>query len=125
MSVQVIAQNGQPEWAVVPYNEYLSLLEQAEMLEDLQDFDSLHESLTAGTEELLPAGLVFALVEHENPVKAWREFRGFTRQQFAEKAGISLPFLCQIESGKRKGSVTILARIAALLNVEIDDLIPH
>ena len=35
MSVQVIKQGDQPEWAVVPYNIYLELVEKAEMLQDV------------------------------------------------------------------------------------------
>jgi len=123
MSVQLINQNGQPEWAVLPYEEYLRLVEQAEMLEDIQDFDKMLEAVRSGTEELLPAEVVFALANRENPLKVWREHRGLTQQQLAEKAGISAPFLSQMETGKRKASVKVLANIASILQVDIDDLI--
>lgn len=123
MSVQIIIQNGQPEWAVLPYDEYMRLVEQAEMLEDIQDFDALHEAVQNGTEELLPAAVAFALASEENPLKVWREYRAFTQQQLAEKVGISVPFLSQIESGKRKASVGVLVKLAAALRVDVDDLI--
>jgi len=123
MSAQLIIQNGQPEWAVLPYEEYLRLVEQAEMLEDIQDFDAISEAVHNGTEELLPASVVFALANGENPVKVWREYRGLTQQQLAEKTGISVPFLSQIEKGRRKASVGVLVNIASILKVDVDDLI--
>ena len=123
MSVQLIIQNGQPEWAVLPYEEYLRLVEQAEMLEDIQDFDVIHEAINNGTEELLPASVVFALASGESPVKVWREYRGFTQQQLAEKAGISVPYLSQIETGKRKPSIRVLMKVSSILQVDVGDLI--
>jgi len=38
-------------------------------------------------------------------------------------AGISTPYLSQIESGKRKASTRVLVAIAGLLHVTLDDLI--
>ncbi len=37
--VQLIIKEGQPEYAVVPYEMYLQLVEDAEMLEDIRDYD--------------------------------------------------------------------------------------
>jgi DNA-binding XRE family transcriptional regulator len=123
MSVQLIVQNGQPEWAVLPYDDYLQLVELAEMLEDIQDFDKIHSAVENGNEELLPADVVFALAKGENPLKIWREYRGMTQQQLAETAQISIPFLSQIETGKRKASINVLSNIASILRVDVDDLI--
>ena len=33
MTVQIIERNGEPEWAILPYDAYLQLIEQAEMLQ--------------------------------------------------------------------------------------------
>jgi transcriptional regulator with XRE-family HTH domain len=73
--------------------------------------------------ELIPAQVVFGLTGGENPVKVWREHRGLTQQQLAGSAGISVPFLSQIERGKRKASVGVLVKIALILQVDVDDLI--
>jgi DNA-binding XRE family transcriptional regulator len=130
--VQIIVQNGQPEWAVLPYAEYLALVEEAEMLEDIQDFDTISAAVADGTEEMIPASVTFALAGSaekparpggESPLKIWREHRGYSRQQLAEAVGISLPYLSQIESGKRKASVGVLVRIASILRVEVDDIL--
>lgn len=45
------------------------------------------------------------------------------QQQVAEKAGISVPYLSQIESGRRKGSTAVLAALARVLGVTLDDLV--
>ncbi len=54
MSVQLIERNGKPEWAVLPYEEYLRLVEQAEMLNDIQDFDQITAEVERGEEEVIP-----------------------------------------------------------------------
>ena len=50
MSVQVIEKNGKPEWAVVPYEEYQRLLEEAEMLQDIRAYDEAKLSVAQGEE---------------------------------------------------------------------------
>ena len=54
MSVQIIEKNGQPEWAVVPYEEYQRLVAEAEMLQDVREYDEARQALVAGEEELIP-----------------------------------------------------------------------
>jgi DNA-binding XRE family transcriptional regulator len=123
MSVQIIERDGQPEWAIVPYEEYLQLLEQAEMLEDIRDYDAVKSALERGEEELIPAEVVYAILDGVNPIKVWRDFRGLTQQELAEKAGISVPYLSQLENGKRKGSLRVLGKIAGVLKVDLEDIV--
>ncbi|MEI7844627.1 MAG: helix-turn-helix transcriptional regulator [Chloroflexota bacterium] len=123
MSVQVIKQGGQPEWAVVPYKIYLELVEKAEMLQDVQDYDSVKAALERGEDELIPGELVYAILDGENPIKAWREYRGMTQPEIAEKAGISVPYLSQLETNKRKGSIDVLSAIAKVLHVSLENIV--
>lgn len=125
MSVQVIKQGEKPEWAVVPYKTYLELLEKAEMLQDVQDYDSAKLALERGDEELISSEVVYSILDGENPIKAWREHRKFSQQNLAQVAEISVPYLSQIETGKRKGSVEVLAAIAQALDLSLDNLILH
>ena len=122
MTVQVIKQGDKPEWAVVPYQEYLELLEKAEMLQDVQDYDSTRMALEEGTEEMLPETFVNELLEGTNPVKVWREYRSFTQKKLADAVGISVPYLSQLEAGKRKGSLEVYSAIARVLGVTLDDI---
>jgi transcriptional regulator with XRE-family HTH domain len=52
-----------------------------------------------------------------------REERGLTQRQLAEKAGISVAFLSEIENGKRNLSSGKLLRIADELSVSTDYLL--
>ena len=122
MNVQIIEKDGNPEWAVVPYVTYQQLLEDAEMLQDVQDYDAAMQSIADG-EELIPGEVVNALVNGENPIRVWREYRGMTQAHLAKVAEISVPYLSQLESGKRTGSPGVLSAIARGLDLTLDDLI--
>ncbi len=122
MSVQIIERDGTPEWAVIPYKEYLRLVEEAEMLEDIREYDKAIEAIADG-EELIPNGIVYAILDGENPIRVWREFRGLTQRELAEAAGISKPYLSQIESGKRSGTTDVLSAIANALDLSLDDIV--
>jgi DNA-binding XRE family transcriptional regulator len=121
--VQIIERDGKPEWAVLPYDVYLQLTEEAEMLQDIRDYDSAKAAIERGDEELIPSEVTFALLDGENPIKVWREYRGMTQQQLAETAGISTPYLSQIETGKRAGTTDVLRAIAKTLKVTLDDIV--
>ena len=122
MNVQIIEKDGNPEWAVIPFKTYQQLIEDAEMLQDIQDYDAAKQAIAEG-EELIPSEVVYALVDGENPIRVWREYRGMTQPQLAKVADISVPYLSQLESGKRKGSAGVLLAVARGLDLTLDDLI--
>jgi len=124
MTVQVIKQGNKPEWAIVPYETYLQLVEKAEMLQDVQDYDSAKAALERGDDELVPSEVVYAILDGENPIKVWREYRGMSQQEAAENAGISIPYLSQLETSKRKGSLGVLSAIAKVLKVSLENIVP-
>lgn len=121
--IQIIERDGKPEWAVLPYEEYLQLIDQSELLEDIRDFDTINAAIDCREEELIPSEVVYAILDGENPIKVWREYRELTQQQLAETAGISKPYLSQIETGKRIGTAEILSAIAKALDVSLDEVI--
>jgi DNA-binding XRE family transcriptional regulator len=121
--IQIIERDGKPEWAVLPYEEYLQLIEQAELLEDIRDFDTISAAVERGEEELIPSEVVYAILDGENPIKVWREYRGLTQQQLAGKVKISKPYLSQIETGKRTGTTEILSAIAKALDVSLEEVV--
>lgn len=53
-----------------------------------------------------------------------REKDGFTATAFAEKSGISLQYLCDIESGRRqlKRAPHLIKRFAEVLNVPVSTI---
>ena len=121
MSVQVIEKNGKPEWAVLPYEEYERLVEEAEMLQDVRAYDEAKKAVSAG-EELVPSEVTYAITDGANPVRVWREHRGMSRKRLAEASGLSTSYLSQVESGRRKPSPEALAAIAKELGLEPDDI---
>lgn len=58
-------------------------------------------------------------------MKAFREKLGLPRKEVAEKIGVSLSTYTNYEAGHRKPSIDVLPRIAAALNVSIDELLGH
>jgi DNA-binding XRE family transcriptional regulator len=122
MNVQIIQKNGQPEWAVLPYHQYQQMLEAMEMLDDIRAYDEAKVRIADG-EELVPSEITYAILDGANPIRVWRTYRGLTQQQLADQAGISKPYLSQIESGKRTGTAEVLQAIAQALDLELDDLV--
>lgn len=123
MTKQVIVTPSGERLVVLPEADYEALVEAAEDAEDLAAVARFEERLAKGEEELVPAAMVDRMLGGENPVRVWREYRGLTATALAEKAGIAQPYLSQIETGKRDGTVETYRRIAEALRVTVDDLI--
>jgi len=119
MRAQFIERENEPEWAVVPYQEYLELVEAREMLDDVAAFDAA----VRAEEELVPHEVVRRLVSGEPPLRVWREVRGLSPETLARRAEIGTAYLGQLESGKRTGSTRVLAALARALDVGIEDLL--
>jgi DNA-binding XRE family transcriptional regulator len=111
------------EMVVVPAKDYYQLIEAAEMAEDVAAYDEIKKKLAAGEEEFIPSEYVYRMLDGENRVAVWREFRGMTSKQLAEAAGITQAYLSQIETGKRDGTVGTMKKIAEALKVGIDELV--
>ena len=122
MKAQIIDRNGQPEFALIPYADYQHYLELLEDESDALSVADFHERYAAEREFLVPDDIMRRELAGESPVKLWREHRGLTQQALATRVGISKPYLSQIESGKRHGTVETLAAIARSLEVPLDVL---
>ncbi|MDN5862536.1 MAG: helix-turn-helix transcriptional regulator [Salinisphaera sp.] len=123
MNTQIIERKGKPEYAVLPYEDYLQLLEDARMLADLRAYDQAKAALARGEDELVPADVVDRLLDGGNPVRVWREYRTLTQAQLGEAAGVSVSTVSYIESGARQPSVSVIKSIAGALRVDIDELV--
>ena len=122
MKTQIIEKDGKPEYAVIPYAEYLRLLEALEDKADAAAVAEFHDAYRAGREFLVPAEILRRELEGESPIKLWREHRRLTQQELTDRAGISKPYLSQLESGKRQGTVETIASIARVLEVPLEVL---
>jgi DNA-binding XRE family transcriptional regulator len=96
-----------------------------------EDYEDLIDTITAerimariaAGEETWPLELVMELCETDSRIRTFRTYRKMTVSELAEAAGISQPYLSEIESGKKTGSVDVLKRIASALKVDLDDIV--
>ncbi|QPC43995.1 helix-turn-helix domain-containing protein [Kaustia mangrovi] len=110
--------------AVIPLEEYERLQEALEDASDEAALDRALRRVRNGEDEVLPPDIARRLLDDdENKVKIWRQHRGLTASELAEKAEISQSYISQIETGVRAGTVDVMKRIAAVLGVGIDDLV--
>lgn len=116
MSTQIIELDGKPAFAVVPMAQWTALLERLEALQDIADARSALE------EETLPLEFVERRLAGESPLRLWRGHRGLTLQALAVRAGCTRQMLSMIEHGKASPSADLLARLAAALGCDMDDL---
>ena len=84
---------------------------------------SAYDAAKARNEEGFSEDVATRLIAGENPIKVFREYRGWTQKELSETAGTTAPYLSQIETGRRTGSVKLLHRLAGALRVELDDLV--
>lgn len=102
-------------YVLVPEDEYEDLI-------DSIAAEKIMARIRAG-EETWPAELVYELWETDSRIRTYRNYRKMTVSDLAAAAGISQPYLSEIESGKKTGSVDVLKRIAAALKVDLDDIV--
>ena len=117
--IQIIEHNGKPAFAVVPIRIWLRLRAAAEDVEDIADlkrFDREDDDVR------IPVHVALAIADGAQPLRAWREFRGLTLQALADAAGVSKPYVSQIEGGKRVGTTATLKNLARALGVPLGAL---
>jgi DNA-binding XRE family transcriptional regulator len=96
-----------------------------EEMEDQRDsLDARLASILASDEDVMPLATVKRLSEGENPVLVWREHRGMSLPELAAAADLSNGDIAALEMGGVEPGLRAMARIAAALRVDIDDLVP-
>ena len=66
--------------------------------------------------------MIDRLIARENPFRVWCEHRRTRCASSPSAPGSVSATLSQIENGERKGTVDTLKKIAAALDVDLDDL---
>ncbi len=123
MNVQLIEKNGKPEWAVIPYKEYIKIQELMDDIEDRKDIEKYVQAIESGEEQNIPGEVTFAILEGIHPIRAWREHKQITVRELAKRAGITSSYLSQIETGKRNPTIDTLKSIAEALGIDVEILI--
>lgn len=117
--MQKIVTPGGETLVLLPLAEYERLVDAA----DVASADRIKSDIAAGRDEMIPAAIVNRILAGENPVRVWRQHRGLSARDLAEKTGLSAAYISEIETGKKDGSVSAMKRIAEILAVDIDDLV--
>ena len=87
------------------------------VLVPLHDYRAL---VSAGEGDELPEEILDALTaRQDNPIKILRKYRGMTQADLAEAANISRPYLTEIETGKKDGSIRAMRSLAEALGVSV------
>jgi DNA-binding XRE family transcriptional regulator len=123
MNVQIITNHNIPAFAVVPFDEWQHLQARLEDLEDISEARILSGKITTGEDETFPDSFVERLLSGEHPLKVWREYRGFTIAALAVICNVSAPAVSQIETGRRKPSVTLRKHLAAALKCDMEEIL--
>ena len=123
MSTQIITTPGGERLVLMPESKFLAMQEALEDREDVSTVKEFEQDLAAGKAELIPAEFVDRLVDGENPIRVWRDYRGIKAVELAKTVGISQSHISSIETGQREPSVTLLKKLAEALNVDMDDLV--
>lgn len=76
--------------------------------------------VSGGGDDDLPDDILDALTaREENPIKILRKYRGMTQADLADAADISRPYLTEIETGKKDGSIRAMRSLADALGVSV------
>jgi DNA-binding XRE family transcriptional regulator len=87
-----------------------------------RDVSEIKRLLATGEEELIPAEMVDRMIDGENKLRVWREHRGMSAKDLAEATGLAAPYISQLETGKREGTLETFKKLAAALRVDIDHI---
>ncbi|ELY3413888.1 helix-turn-helix transcriptional regulator [Cronobacter sakazakii] len=112
---------GKPEYVVIPFELYLSLLTQ---LEDNETLLPLPFEMSDENDVTVPHEVVGISVEQNVSLQAaWRIWRGLSQQDVAEKLGISQSAVSQLESPDSRPQKRTREKLAALYDCQPEQLI--
>ena len=123
MGAQIVEIAGQ-KMAVLPVADYERLLELAEDRAD-EEAAARAEKRRAEGEEYVPIELVDRILAGESPLRVWRQYRGLTLEDVAKRVGVAPATVSRLETGGMKGAPAIWRKLAAALDVTVEDILPE
>lgn len=92
------------------------------VLVPLHDYTALKDGRGEGGGNL-PEDVRAALaLGRDSAIRTLRRYRGMTQEALAAAAGLSRPYLTEIETGRKDGSIRAMKAIAGALEVPLDVL---
>jgi len=114
LNPQIIQQNGQPAFAVLPWDEYSHLIKAVKTYAQHEpkepDVWFPHEVVKAN------------VIEGKSLIKAWREFLNMTQQQLADRANIPQSSVARMEKADKPARTATLKKLANAMNITVEQL---
>ncbi|MCG8635793.1 MAG: helix-turn-helix domain-containing protein [Desulfobacterales bacterium] len=107
-NVQIIKHGGKPAFAVIPWDDYQTLVE------------------SVGSDESgvwFPNEVVQANIRGDSLIKSWREYKGMTQAELAANAGIKQPALARMEKPDANPRKSSLVKLAYAMGITVEQLI--
>ena len=74
-------------------------------------------------ESTIPIEVVKAKLEGSHPIRAWRDYRGWTQTYLSFKSAVGRDLIARLETRRKNGSIETLSRFARTLDIPIEALI--
>jgi hypothetical protein len=111
------------EVAILPRTDYETLVAKAEEADEDLGSSRLvaraRKEIAAGI-PLIPKEAIDRIAEGENALRVLREWRGRTQLYISHKTSLGQGYISDLESGRRKGTIATLKKIADALKVPLD-----
>ncbi|URK18968.1 helix-turn-helix domain-containing protein [Thalassospira sp. GO-4] len=120
-SHQIIYKDDKPEFAVVPWDEYVKVFKPTE---DEMELMAYRQAVTQDDGVRFPATVIKRLSSGENPVRVYREYYDMTQEELGEKVGVTGVYIGAVERGVRSLSKKLALKVASMFKVDVNDLEP-
>lgn len=107
------------EMITIPKAEYNRLIDLADDAEDNAAVAAHLDAPEAG----MPLNLVKRMLAGESPLAIHREWRGLSAAELSRQSEVNRVQIVDIEAGRKSGSVATMKKLAAALDVAIDDIV--
>lgn len=114
--------NGE-RFVMIPEADFDALVEAVEDRADAEHASRILTKIASGEEEVIPSEIVGRLLSGLSKVRVWREYRGLSVHDLADRAGVPHPHVSQIEARTRALEGSDLEALSVALKVEPDDLL--
>ena len=102
-NIQILEKDGVPAFAVIPYENYLSLLPERD--------------------DVVPQKIAEMAILKDMPlIKAWRKYLGMTQKEVAQKARITQAALSQMERAENTNRTATLEKLATAMGLSIEQV---
>ena len=95
----------------------------AARVEDARFAVRLEAERGSPVETTIPIEVVKGELHGAHPMRAWRDYRGWTQSDLSVKSGVARDLIAQIETRRKNGSTQSLSRLARALGVPLEVLV--